>query len=234
MTRKGTGVGRRFGLAAIAGAMSVLIAASAAAVPTVELFFTELNGAPISPTGNLGVLPGDLIRVEAVITTGDIATRGFDISLDYDGAGTGRLSLDDTENILPPAPAPGYAWITQNDPGLEVPGRVRFSSILPILDDLLPAEVVEGLQNSTYAFGWAEFTVTSEILSGPATLFPSADYVIGLNWDEISGEFEEIDITASYAFNGLTLTPIPEPSTALLVALGLLVLGTKVSARSSV
>lgn len=231
--RRRARTGARPARGVLAGLPLLVLATSAAATPTVELFFTAHNGVPVAPTGQLAVLPGDQVSVQAVLTTGDVGARAFDIFLDYDSAATGRLLLDDAANVLPPDPVPGVDWITQNEPGTEEPGRVRFSSLVSIPTTSLDAEVVEALQNATFVFGEADLTVTNAILDGPATLFPDAALVLGVVFADgnVGDEFEEVEITASYGTQGLTLTWAPEPGTGTLVATGLLVLGVAARRR---
>ena len=195
----------------------------------IELFFTAHNGNPIAPAGQLGVLPGDKVSVDAVITTGELGTRGFDIFLDYDGGASGHLVLDTAANVLPPEPVPGVPWVTQINPGTEQPGRVRFSSILAIPTISLPGGVLEGLKNSTFTFGQATLTVTDAIFGGPATLFPDADFIVGVMYSDgnVGSEFEEVEITANFSGGGLTLLLIPEPSTGLLLSAGLIPLASR-------
>lgn len=233
MERSGIGGWGRWARVALAGAAGALVAAQAGATPSVELVFTALNGAPVAPTHQLGVLPGDQVSVQAVITTGDVGARGFDIYLDYDGAATGRLVVDRAANVLPPDPVPGVHWVTQNQPGTEQAGRVRFSSIIAIPTISLDPAVVEALQNTTFVFGEADLTVTDAILDGPATLFPDADFVSGVVYADgnVGGQFEEVEITASYAGSGLSLVLVPEPATATLLALGLVFVTIPTSRR---
>lgn len=203
------------------------LASPAAAMPSVDLYFTELNGSTIGDTRNLAVRPGDQLGVEMRISSDDRGVYAYSLSVDFDSAGTNRLVLGDFATLL----APGFETILGPGPqgpedALGAPGMVRlFAASAPI------AQPNPLSANATFTVATLEFSVTDEILNGPAAIAPGlffegVDEIASNEFELVGGEFQFVPIGADFTFNSATIrvTVVPEPGTALLLTGGLLVL----------
>ena len=79
----------------------LLVSGEAAALPSVDLLFTELNGQSIAATDFLAVSPGDQIGVEMHMTTDERGVFAYSISVDFDSAENERVALDSFANLFP-------------------------------------------------------------------------------------------------------------------------------------
>lgn len=207
----------------------ILLASPAGAVPSVDLFFSELNGSSIGTTQNLAVLPGDRVGVEMVITGDDRGVVAYSLSVDFDSGGDGRILLEDYATVL----ALGFEDILGPGPqgpddSLGAPGMVRLFAATSGFGPggLEPNPFTE---NASFTVATLEFTITDEILGGPATIAPGlfhtgVDEILSNDVELIGSDFQFVDVSADYAFTFATLTIVPEPATGLLLAGGLLVL----------
>jgi hypothetical protein len=217
--------------------VSTGLASSARATPSVDLFFTALNGSSIDATRSLAVLPGDRVGVEMLVTGDERGVGFYNLSVDFDSAGTGRLLLEDFGDIL----APGYNEPFTDPQGPDgpvgAPGMVRLFNATTWVRGV-------GYQpnpftvDATFAVAWLEFTVTDEILNGEATVAPGlfhtgVDEILSNELELIGSDYQFVPISADFAFNFATLSaaPVPEPGTGLLLAGGMLVLARMRRAR---
>jgi hypothetical protein len=211
----------RFHAAAIPILACGLMIEPAAATQSVELFFTAHNGAPIAHTASLSVAPGDTIALEMIMTTDAQGVSAYGVSVDFDSADQGRITLDGFGNTL----APGFAGHFKDpfgpDNSLGTPGFVEsFNAFAPLGE---PNPLSESAQ---FAIGTLSFMVTAGILDGPAIIAPgllnvTIDGILSNEFELIGDQFVFEDVSAEYTFLGATLQIIPEPSTAMLLGAGL-------------
>lgn len=101
-------------------------------VPSAELFFTQKNGDSIPDATLLMVEPGDLFEVELRLTSDSRGIRAYSISVDFDSALDGRISLVSVEELLPPEFGFHLGIDTPWDPSEPngVPGFIKHFSTL--------------------------------------------------------------------------------------------------------
>ena len=223
-------------LRCLLAACVLLASGEVAAVPSVDLLFTELNGTSIAETNALAVRPGDQIGVAMRLNTDVHTIWAYSISVDFDSAENERITLDSFAN-LPPFPLTEIIephgpddFLSEASPDL--PGMVRhFTGFFPASPTRLPPTA-----NSSLTIGTLDFIVTENIFEGPAVIAPGI-FITGV--DEILGatgllgdivEFNEISAAVSFNTASLTAASIPEPSSVALLGLGML--GLLVSRRA--
>src|SRR5215475_15872620 len=114
------------GVARLVLAACIGLASTASATPSVDLFFTELNGSSIDPTRSLVVTPGDTVGVEMRMTSDERGVSLYSISVDFDSAGLERLRPDAYATVVFPGflrLGTGLPW-GPSDP-LGVPGFIK-------------------------------------------------------------------------------------------------------------
>jgi hypothetical protein len=192
-------------------------ATQAGAVPSVDLYFVGRNGAPVADATSLEVAPGDLLDVEMRMTTDERGVLAYSITVDFDSAGHARLIPTDFSIVLPPALdsilGVGPPWGPDHPDG--APGFVRLFNAATLDTD-------PDTRNKVFAIGRLSFEVTSNILDGPASIAPGlfyqgVDEILSNDLVLIGGSYVFDDISAEFAMGSVTLTAVPEPSTALLL-----------------
>lgn len=212
------------GLARVILAACTLLPASARATQSLEIFFTAHNGVAMPRTANLAVAPGDSLGAEIIMTTDVQGVNAYSVSVDFDSAQLGRLSLDAFANELPLGFVGNFADPFGPDHALGMPGYVSSFNAFGPIGGFDPRT-----ENAQFSIGTLSFTVTTLIVGGPAIVAPglfltAVHEIISNEYEVIGGQFVYKDVSAEYAFYGAKLRLVPEPSTALLLATGLALL----------
>jgi len=211
------------GIACAILAFCGFLPAAALATQSVELFFNAHNGAPIAPAANLVVAPGDSIGVEMIMTTDAQGVWFYGVSVDFDSTQLGRLSLDAFANVLPPGFQLNLGAFGPDDSRGEEGFVSSFAAIGPYG---APNPLSE---NAQFLIATLSFTVTAGILDGPAIVVPGifntgVDEILSNENELIGNEYVFRDVSAEYVFQAATIRLVPEPSTALLLVVGLALL----------
>lgn len=196
---------------------ALVIAAPAAATQSVDLLFVRLNGDPILDSTFLAVQPGDRVGVEMRMTTDAQGVAAYSVSVDFDGAGDGRIALAGFANVVDPL----LFAFELTAPDTTLPGLVRHFTAA----NLAPNPATE---DTSFVIGSLDFVVTAAITEGPALIAPGlfssgVDEILSNDLELIGNHFVFNDVSAEFQFSGATLSakPVPEPSTAVLCLLGL-------------
>jgi hypothetical protein len=204
---------------AVLVSLALSFSSVSASALSVDLLFVGLNGSAIPDSTHLTVMPGDQVDVDLRLSTDTQGVSGYSLSVDFDSGLLNRLVLDSYANVLPPGI--DFAIIDPRGPGdpLGEPGFVKHFTG----GTFDPSSLTE---DTTMLIGTMGFTVTSEITGGPAQLsvvvFPGVDEILSNELVLIGEQFEFNDITADFELATAFLAIVPEPSTALLFAVGLL------------
>ena len=215
---------RRLMVTALASAVVLLVAASAAQAIVMSVKWTgSSNPSPLVITGgtNIVVGVGDTLTLDVTVTFGVTDLKKASISFGWDPAALVFVSA--TECPSPPGPATGFCTLADT---------VSFTSLSPVvlgvtvsgntassLDAEASPDNLPGLTGPAFTT-LAQITYTTSGLTGTTALF----YKPGI--DEIrsgaGGIVADSSMPgASLGSHEATVTAIPEPGTAVLLALGL-------------
>jgi len=190
--------------------LPALLATSAGATPIAELVFVASSGAGAPGTSTIQAEPGDLLTAEIRVTAGPEGVSAYGISLEFDVDLGDELDVVSVTELLPPGFSfsftPGVARIQES--AATRPGRVlTFEG----------ATLGLGPANRTFVIGELVLRVTDALATD------GADLVLGLWNPGVDGLFDNAgaDLAPSASFGSASIVALPEPASALLVALGL-------------
>jgi hypothetical protein len=193
-------------VALLTGAVS---ASSASAAPIVDIIFTGTTGAGTTGGSSINAAPGDVLTAHIVLTADAAGISSYGVSLIFDADGLDELDIVSATETLP-APfqfnlTAGVASTLESVPG-SAGNILTFEAATFGAGPPPPPSVVIGI---------VEFLVTANVATDGEDI-TSGLFNSGIDDMNDNAGTQITDIT----FNGASVG-VPEPTTALLLGLGL-------------
>ena len=178
------------------------------ALPALDVLFTGRNGMAIAPSSSVVAAPGDRLTASLVLSAGPEGVSSYGLSIEFDADLADELDLESATELLPS----GFDFnLTPGVGGTRESDATQSGLVLTFE----AATFGFGPTDSSFEIGVVEFLVTGNVATDgddiQSGFFGAADGI----FDNLGGDLSGQLVLGSAAVN------VPEPGSALLVALGL-------------